>query len=296
MRFQKLFKLPKLILVILALGGAGAYYLEVQERENHSFAGVPKLQEWHDWQNWHRIMRNSGFMVGYSELRMNPLWVTYRLEEMPAGAIDRRPSGFQEDWRSVVRVKHDDYTGSGYDRGHLAPNYAIAKVHGREAQLETFLMTNISPQKPNLNRKIWQRIEQTAMDYFAPLKKEVWVITGPIFAGSALDYSKPRLARKAKQGQGTEKTFIEIPTAFYKIFIAPATQDRPIEVLAFIVPQDVKGNEPLTKFVRSVREVEKQTGLDFMHRLPQPEQDKLEQTVLPELWQLEQVSRLKGRF
>jgi len=42
-------------------------------------------------------------------------------------------------------VTSHDYTGSGYNRGHCAPNYAIAVCYGAQAQLETFLMSNILP-------------------------------------------------------------------------------------------------------------------------------------------------------
>lgn len=281
MMLKRILKLPTWLLLFLVLGGGFAYWQEVQEREHHAYAGLPQTQDWKDWQRWHHVLRNPGFMVGYSDIRMNPLWVTYRIEAVEPGGSGKRPSRFNYDWRSLVRVNHKDYTHSGYDRGHLAPNYAIAKVHGREAQLKTFLMTNISPQTPNLNRRVWQRIEQAAMDHFAVLKKEVWVITGPVF-----DEDIERLPGK----------FIEIPDAFYKIFIAPPVGDRPIEVLAFVVSQDVKGHEPLTQFVTSVREVEDVTGLDFMHRLPQPLQDELETTLNPQAWQLGKVNKVMGRF
>lgn len=281
MKFKRILKLPAWLLVVVMLGGGFVYWQEVQEREYHAYAGLPQTQDWKDWQRWHRVLRNPGFMVGYSEIRMNPLWVTYRLETAKPGRIGKRPSRFNYDWRSITRVEHNDFTGSGYDRGHLAPNYAIAKVHGREAQLKTFLMTNISPQTPNLNRRVWQRIEQAAMDHFAPLKNEIWVITGPVF-----DEDIQRLPG----------TWIEIPDAFYKIFIAPPEGDRPIEVLSFLVPQNVKGHEPLAKFLTSVREIENATGLDFMHRLPQPLQDELETTLNPQAWQLEKVNKVMGRF
>ncbi len=278
---KRILKLPKWLLVVVVLGGGFTYWQEVQERERHAYAGLPLAQDWKDWQRWHHVLRNPGFMVGYSDIRMNPLWVTYRIEAVAPGGSGKRPSGFDEDWRSLTRVNHNDYTNSGYDRGHLAPNYAIAKVHGREAQLKTFLMTNISPQTPNLNRRVWQRIEQAAMDHFAVLKKEVWVITGPVF-----DEHIERLPGK----------FIEIPDAFYKIFIAPPQGKRDIEVLAFVVPQDVKGYEPLAKFVTSVREIEHLTGFNFLHRLPQAQQDKLETTVNPSAWQLDKVNTTQGRF
>jgi len=93
-----------------------------------------------------RVFRNEGFMVGYSEWRGNPLWVTYHLRPISKMKKLKRPSRFKTDWRSFRRVSHNDYLKSGYDRGHMAPNYAISNVYGREGQLDTFVMSNITPQ------------------------------------------------------------------------------------------------------------------------------------------------------
>lgn len=283
---RRLLRLPSWLLVLLVSVSVGVYWLELQQREQYAYAGLPQAGGWSDWGNRHRVLRNEGFLLGYSDLRRNPLWVTYRLEESADTGIGPRPGRFFSDWRTVLPLNHDAYTGSGYDRGHLAPNYAIARVHGREAQLDTFLMTNVSPQTPELNRQLWQRLEQGAMDHFLPLKGELWVITGPVFHNPPLHFQTRRLPRG----------LIEIPDAFYKIFIAPAQEQRPVKVLAFIMPQQVRGDEPLDQFLVSVREVETATGLDFLSALPRDIQDQLETTVKPEPWQLRSISNRPGRF
>jgi len=73
-------------------------------------------------------------MVGYSEWRGNPLWVTYHLCPISKTKKLKRPSLFKTDWRSFRRVSHEDYRKSGYDSGHMTPNYAISNVYGREGQ------------------------------------------------------------------------------------------------------------------------------------------------------------------
>ncbi len=280
--YQQLRRLPRStrwLLLLVVIGGGGGYYaLELHWREGHAYAGVPQVQQWHNWQTWHRVLRNEGYMVGYSGLRRNPLWVSYRLEATPHGPTGSRPSRFTQDARILLpwwQVSHDDYTGSGYDRGHLAPNYAMARVHGRDAQLASFLMTNISPQTPNLNRRVWQRIEQSAMDHFVQIKGEVWVTTGPVFS------AEPKYLESG----------VEIPEAFYKIFVAPPQGERPLKSLAFLVPQTVRGDEPLAQFLVSIREIEERTGLNFLHRLPHEQQEQLETTIHPAPWRLEEVSQ-----
>ncbi len=73
-----------------------------------------------------------------------------------------RPFRFEIDIRTDAKVNHDDYTGTGYDRGHMAPNAALLAQYGQIAQLETYLMSNICPQTGSLNRGIWAKLETQA--------------------------------------------------------------------------------------------------------------------------------------
>ncbi len=272
------------LLLLFALAFGGWYANEVlYERPAHAFQGLPLAQQWQP-ATWTRVLRNDAFMLGYSDLRGNPLWVTYELHAIPADAAHHaRPKGFERDWRALNAVGPEDYTDSGYDRGHMAPNYAISRLYGRAAQRQTFLMTNITPQRPNLNRKVWQRLEEVEADVFAPRFKDVWVITGPVF-----DRNPQRLPRSL---------LVEIPDACYKIFAAPGAGPggEPL-LLAFIIPQDVKGDEPLDRFVTSVDEVEARTGLDFFPALNDAAERRAEAEVNPPAWQLQQVARLPARY
>jgi hypothetical protein len=36
--------------------------------------------------------------------------------------------------------------------------------YGPKAQLETFLMSNVVPQRPNLNQKMWEQLEEIEID------------------------------------------------------------------------------------------------------------------------------------
>lgn len=253
------------------------YWQELDYREQMSWMGVPEAQEMLDWRTFNRVLRNDGFLVGWSDLRANPLWVTYRLTHVDTSRHLPRPSGFQRDWRSLWPVESSDYTNSGYDRGHMAPNYAIAQVYGRAAQLDTFKMTNVSPQRPDLNRKVWQRLEEVVIDRFVPRFGTVWVVTGPVF-----DNEIRRM-----------RSLIEIPDAFFKIIVVPSPQPK---ALAFIVPQNVTGNEPLDRFLVSIDEVEIRTGLDFFHKLPEEMAHRLESRIDPDGWELDRVARLPARY
>ncbi len=275
--------IPVVFALVLALLGSTAwYFLEQNSRNSFIYGGMPERME-SGWRHWYRVLRNDGFMVGYSDLRMNPLWATYWLQELTAEQKRqsyKRPGQFSEDWRTIWRVSHQDYTRSGYDRGHLAPNYAISRLYGKRAQTETFLMTNIVPQKPNLNRKVWQRLEEAAVDHFTGRFARIAVITGPVF-----DEETERL-----------DSWVEVPDSFYKIFVGLNRKGEPESMLAFLMPQDVRGSEPLTKFVVSVDQVEEVTGLNFFSRLPEELEVRLEAMKDGRPWRLSQVARIPSRY
>lgn len=213
---------------------------------------------------WTHVLRNEGFLVGYSELRGNPLWVSYRLTAINGEpARYKRPGRFETDWRSLARIGHDDYSRSGYTRGHLAPSHTMAQHYGRAGQLDTFLMTNIAPQRAELNNKVWQRIEKWEADEALPRYGTLWVTTGPLFDN--------RIERLATSLQ------VEIPDAFYKIVAVPAEADRDAPRLyAFIVPQNVNGSEGIDAFITSVDRVEDLSGFDFFSELPDAQEERLE--------------------
>lgn len=224
-----------------------------------------------------RILTNSGFTVGYSELYANPLWVAYSLSEPRFPPPRSRPDRFSADPRSFRAVDGDAFRGSGYQRGHLAPNYAMYRVHGTEAQQDSFLMTNISPQRPNLNQKLWQRLEEAIMDHLLPGQGDLCVITGPIFEG--LPYILP--------------SGVAIPDGFYKIVVSAGAEPR---VLAFAMPQSVNGDEPLDRYLVPVDEIERRTGLDFLSALDDRKEQALEAVVKTDGWGLQKVARLPARF
>lgn len=267
--------------IVFALVLGGLWFFQARDRwDTLSWEGMPRAQVWYDWHTLNRPLTNHGYLVGWSDLRGNPLWVTYRLHRVKTPDSDPRPRGFRSDWRSLWPIDSDDYTRSGYDRGHMAPNYAMSVVHGRQAQLDTFLMTNISPQRPDLNRKAWQRLEEVVIDHFVRRFGTVWVTTGPVF--------DKRITRM--------DSLIELPDAFYKILIVPGSVGNPPKALAFIMPQTVKGNEPLDRFVVSIDEVERRTGLDFFSDLPDSIEVPLEKGINPAAWHLDSVARTPSRY
>jgi len=230
------------------------------------FGGIPRPQ--HAGMNI-TILRNMAYMVGYSEQRKDPLWSAYRVIRLTKSVNESRPKGnFLTDTRTASKVTHHDYTGSGYDRGHMTPNFAIATRFGPEAQLQTFLLSNICPQAPALNQKVWEHLEKDEIEY-SNTYGEIWVIDGPVFADLTGGTTS-----KLRSG-------ISIPAAFYKIIIE-ANHGHP-RLFSVIMPQTVKGNESPRQYLTSVDEIEKETQLEFLWTLDADTQRELKQKVWP-MW------------
>jgi endonuclease G, mitochondrial len=242
------------------------------------YAGIPRVENW--WQRVNtRVLENPGFVVGYSERKRQPLWVAYQARSVRGKNLPPRPERFSVDPRVRNRAKPGDYRDPGYDRGHLAPNYIIGKLYGSEAQQATFLMTNVSPQTPRLNRLLWQRLEEAEADIVAPHARRLWVVTGPVFG-----------ERSAHMDSG-----IRIPEAFYRIWLRVTKQGEPLAI-AFIMPQEVCGDEPLSRFVVSVDEVQRRTGLDFFHELDDALEHRMERSSGTAGWRIERFERREARY
>ena len=214
-----------------------------------------------------RVLRNKAYIVGYSETLANPLWAAYRvvdLKRIPDSPP--RPERFETDERTMARVAADDYTGTGYDRGHLAPNYAIATRHGESAQRETFLMSNITPQRQALNAGLWKELEMKIATSYPARYGEVWVLTGPIFG-----------PRPQKLGGG-----VAVPDAFFKIVI-DETEGR-LRTQAFIIPQETPAGSAANAFIVSIDEIEQRTGLNFLHEIEDEAERAVEAQRATRLW------------
>lgn len=259
-----LVKYPKSLLFIIPFVILSYSYEVFVARDKMVYGGIPQANNF-EMTHWTRIFRNEAYIVGYSDIRGNPLWVSYKLTQPNPNAPHlKRPDSFSMDFRNLTFIKPNDYTNSGYDRGHMAPNHAIASLYGKSAQEETFLMTNITPQKPNLNQKIWQRLEELELDNFSYTFKEVWVYTGPIF--------------NENTKQLKNSFWVDIPNAFYKIYVG-IKEDGSLKTLAFIIPQTVKPNDKIEKYQVTIDAVEKQSGFDFLYQLEDNLENKVESII-----------------
>jgi endonuclease G len=185
-----------------------------------------------------------GFAVMYSGVSRTPLWSAEYLTRdrlNQAKEIDREDS-FHEESRlpKSARASLDDYSGSGYDRGHLAPNADMAT---RSQQYDSFSLANIAPQSPRNNRYIWRNVE-SATRYLTQQYGEVYTLTGVAFTD-----------KTAKQLGGQ----VLVPSHFFKAVYIPAINQAGV----YYAPND----ESERIDIISIDELAIQTGIDVLPML-----------------------------
>jgi len=213
-----------------------------------------------------RVLVNTGYVVGYSDALGLPLWAAYRAGDGDFGDAPPRPDSFAVDTRTSARIEPADYARSGYDRGHLAPNHAIALRHGRRGQEETFLMSNIAPQLHALNAGAWQVLERRVAANYPGRFGEVWVIAGPV-----LGERPPRLHGR-----------VAVPEAFFMIIVDESAGR--VRAQALLFPQDTPGDAAPAAFLTTIDEIERRTGLDVLHELADDAETALESRRGSRVW------------
>ena len=132
------------------------------------------------------LLCNDGYAALASGVTHGAIWSAERLTAAGIAAARGIPrqGRFHPDSRlpRADRAQLDDYRGSGYDRGHLAPSGDAATLRAQE---QTFSLANMVPQTPELNRGVWEGIE-SAVRRLAARRGELYVVTGPAFQGESI--------------------------------------------------------------------------------------------------------------
>ncbi len=213
------------------------------------------------------ILRRSGFTLCYNHKYKQPEWVAYELRDTELIAVTGREKAFSPD-PDLGDVYPQDYNGSGYDRGHLAP--AADMKFSKQAEQECFYMSNISPQKPDFNRGIWEKLEHKVRTW-AKTHTRIFVVTGPILKDEISEY----IGRKTKIG---------VPKRFFKALLVISTQ-KTGQAIGFILPNS-GSTETLSNFACTINKLEKETGYDFFPMLPDEIEKKLESDYSLAYWKL----------
>lgn len=206
------------------------------------------------------IVEKEGFFLAYCSDRKIPLWVGYELTDRELEGEHPRLDYFRKDYDlGEDSPVSSSYNGSGYDRGHMIP--AADVKWSEEAMTHSFLMSNVAPQIPALNRGAWRELEE-AIRELAKIEGALIIITGPVLTGD--EY--PRIVEG-----GTV-----IPEYYFKV-VLDYSGPR-VHAWGFLMPntEEMLGDREYKDFLFSVDRVEEFTGYDFFAPLPDDLEEELE--------------------
>ena len=206
------------------------------------------------------IIKHNYFTLSYIEKHEQAEWVHYLLTKEMINGTAKRKDNFRKDPAvSTGSASPKDYTASGYDRGHLAS--AADMSLNTTSMSESFYMTNMSPQEPSFNRGGWKKIEELVRAWAS--ETNIFVTVGGVLKKDL-----------KKIGQG-----VSVPEHFYKIVFNPSNNN----VIAFYTP-NTKLASPLIKYVVSVDQIEKETGIDFLSELKDDIETQVESDISISDW------------
>lgn len=211
------------------------------------------------------LLNHLAYTVSFNPDTRVANWVAWRLTPDRLVGDAQRSSNFFPDPNlpQSKAVTTRDYTGSGWDRGHLCP--AGDNKWNYEAMMESFYMTNICPQHHNLNRGDWNELEQKCRKW---VKKDscLYIVAGPIFYNR-----EPRYIGEHN---------VAVPDAFFKVILCLHKKPKAI---GFIYKNN-EGNKSLDSYVNSIDAVERITGIDFFPALPDEVEREVEATYNLKDW------------
>ena len=217
------------------------------------------------------LMLKPHYALLYSSARGGPSWVSWSLDATWFGDAPRHRGRFLVDDtlpEGAYRATHDDYTNTGFDRGHMVRSEE--RTRSVEDNKVTFLLTNILPQRHELNAGPWLRLEERCQELAQKERRALHLVAGGLYG------DRPDIIGKG----------VAVPEAFYKIVVVldrgqgardvtPATR-----VIAVIMPNSASiQDEGWARYRVSVDEIERRAGFDFLTAVPPPVQKVIEARV-----------------
>jgi endonuclease G len=229
----------------------------------HTTLGVPCDADTSD----DYIILRPQYVLSYNKNRNVANWVAWELNADWFGTISRHTGSFITDTslpEGYYRVKHSDYTLSGYDRGHMVMSEERTKTE--EDNMSTFILTNVIPQTPDLNRGVWLNFENYCNRLCLESNKELFIYAGGIFhtnttigKGVAVPDSCFKIIVILERGQGLKDVTVNTP------------------VIAVVMP-NISGvrSDTWDMYKTTEKRIEASTGYNFLSAVPETIQNVID--------------------
>ena len=158
----------------------------------------------------HLIFRKQ-YVLNYDQSKGVATWVAWKLSSDDFGSSGRYKGRFITENslpKGASIITHDHYTNSGFDRGHIVRSHE--RSSSETDNRATFILSNILPQTPDLNRGLWLNFERFCEHLVLKENMALYLVAG------GFSYSGNTLRNEG---------LVAIPDSFFKVVLAfPSTQ------------------------------------------------------------------------
>lgn len=259
------------LLVVLLTASAGIYsslQKATAQTSVHLTMGNPSGATTSTANSDNYLMVKTQYALSYSNSNSTPNWVSWQLNSSWLGSAPRQDD-FREDTTlpsGYYRVGGSDYSGSGYDRGHMCPSADRTNTVANNSA--TFLMTNMVPQAPDNNQGYWAQLENYARTLVGQ-GYELYIIAGGYGSAGTIDNGN-----------------ITVPERLFKIIVvtSPGTGAGGVNTNTRVIAIDTpntQGNRSANwgTFRTTVDSIESQTGYNFLSNVSSSIQSVIESRV-----------------
>lgn len=264
-----------LVAALLALGGCAAEQLEVEEPlgstesevtaspstvvpgattdgallSSHTTLGLPEDATVSDPE--HALVVHKQWVASYDSKKKNPRWTSWELTSAWMGSVDRTDRWIKDSTLSFAQPSDSDYSGSGYQRGHICPS--ADRTKSETDNQNTFLWTNVVPQTAESNTAVWVSLEN--QERTLARTNHVFIIAGQIY-------------------EGTPKTIgrgVRVPSSMFKVVVVmqgahplPSEVTPATRVIAVEIPNTRTVSGSWTRYKTTLETLEAKTGFHFL--------------------------------
>lgn len=197
------------------------------------------------------IVTRDGYKLSYNSNTKLANWVYWELTPSRFEGSVGRSNTFTPDYdiKSKQIAHNEDYSTPHYERGHMCP--AADNKYSRKAMEDSFILSNICPQTPQLNGGDWRILEEKCRKW-AKVYNKLYIVCGPIIQENYI-----------YDTIGSNK--VTVPTHYYKIVMRYDKFGNP-HMIGFIYNND-NTIKSMRDYIVTVDKIEELTGIDFFPNL-----------------------------
>ena len=223
---------------VVAVAALAVGFLVVTKEPTH-YVAMPQGFELPEYTSGEDIVVHTGYTASYNHQTLVPNWVAWELTAEEAAGTNEGQYSFSRDPDvKYPKAQREDYSNSGWDKGHMAPRADLK--WSCQAMEESYYFTNICPQNHEMNSQAWRKIEELTRR-LAKRYGSVCIVCGPIF-------DDHRFGTIGK---------VQVPDRFFKALAVNTTEG--FKTVAFLVDNTPQNYSP-KHYAVSVDSVESVIG------------------------------------